>query len=149
MWLTWWDNSQPVFKVGYIREEIVSMISSQMTRMWLTWWDNSQLVFKVSYITEEMVSAILLFFSQTFFIIKTFIGKRWSMWIKHQLKITIMSMFMALLLPGPQIRVWNSIIIFFYFSTKTYVVGTRWDGSFEHPKHMFRLMDKKLIAILH
>ena len=23
------------------------------------------------------------------------------------------------------------------------------DGSFEHPKHMFKLMDKKIIAILH
>ena len=23
-----------------------------------------------------------------------------------------------------------------------------WDGSFEHPKHMFKLMDKKIIAIL-
>ena len=25
---------------------------------------------------------------------------------------------------------------------------SRRDGSFEHPKHMFQLMDKKLIAIL-
>ena len=32
---------------------------------------------------------------------------------------------------------------FSYFSTKSYVVGTRWDSSFEHPKHMFKLMDKK------
>ena len=23
-----------------------------------------------------------------------------------------------------------------------------WDGSFEHPKHMFKLMDKKKITIL-
>ena len=26
---------------------------------------------------------------------------------------------------------------------------SRWDGSFEHPKHMIKLMDKKIIAILH
>ena len=50
---------------------------------------------------------------------------------------------------------------FLYFSTKTYVVGTQknhlnetvqepsqWDGSFEHPKHMFKLMGKKIIRIL-
>ena len=51
----------------------------------------------------------------------------------------------------PQIRVCNWKL-FFYFSTKTYVVGTQkepsqWDGSFEYPKHMLKLMDKKLIAI--
>ena len=33
--------------------------------------------------------------------------------------------------------------IFLYFSSKTYV-----DGSFEHPKHMFKLMGKKIITIL-
>ena len=44
---------------------------------------------------------------------------------------------------------------FSYFSTKTYVVGTQKNRldetvlcSFEHPKHMFKLMDKKIIAIL-
>ena len=41
---------------------------------------------------------------------------------------------------------------FSYFSTKTCVVGTQKnlliDGSFDHPKHMFKLMDKKIITIL-
>ena len=41
---------------------------------------------------------------------------------------------------------------FSYFSTKTYVVGTQkklsqWDGSFEHTKHMFKLMGKILNAV--
>ena len=42
---------------------------------------------------------------------------------------------------------------FFYFSTKTYVVGTQktsqWDGSFEYPKQMLKVMDKKAFTILH
>ena len=38
-------------------------------------------------------------------------------------------------------------IIFSYFSTKTYAEGTWWDGSLEHPKHMFKLMDKKTFTI--
>ena len=48
---------------------------------------------------------------------------------------------------------------FSYFSYKTYVVGTQknpldetrgfLDGSFEHPKNMFKLMDNKIISILH
>ena len=50
-----------------------------------------------------------------------------------------------------QIRVCNENY-FSYFSTKTYVVGTQKnrlnDGSFEHPKHMFKTMDKEIIAIL-
>ena len=39
--------------------------------------------------------------------------------------------------------------LFSYFSTKkTYVVGTQkeqsqWGGSFDYPKHMFKLMGKK------
>ena len=45
---------------------------------------------------------------------------------------------------------------FLYFSSKTYIVGSfehpkepsQWDGSFEHPKHMFKLIGKKVIAIL-
>ena len=42
---------------------------------------------------------------------------------------------------------------FSYFSTKTYFVGTqknRLNGTvfFERPKHMFELMDKKIITIL-
>ena len=32
----------------------------------------------------------------------------------------------------------------FYFSTKTYVVG----DPFEHTKHMYKLVDKKIITIL-
>ena len=35
-----------------------------------------------------------------------------------------------------------------YFSTKTYVVDTQRDGSSEHQKQMFKLMDKKIITIL-
>ena len=42
-------------------------------------------------------------------------------------------------------------LFFFYFSTDTYVVANLWvlkrtvlDGSFEHPKHMFKLLDKKI-----
>ena len=38
-----------------------------------------------------------------------------------------------------------------YFSTKTYIVGTQMkplnDGSFEHPKHNFRLIGKKIISL--
>ena len=42
---------------------------------------------------------------------------------------------------------------FYYFSTKTYIVGTQndhlippqRDGSFEHPKQMFKMLDKKII----
>ena len=49
---------------------------------------------------------------------------------------------------------------FLYFSSKTYVVGTQknhliyrlnetdWDGSFEHQRHMFKLMGKKIILRL-
>ena len=44
--------------------------------------------------------------------------------------------------------VWENY--FLYFSFKTYGVGTQKnrDGSFEHPKHMFKLMGKKIITIL-
>ena len=31
---------------------------------------------------------------------------------------------------------------------KRTVSSSRWDGSFEHPKHIFKLMDKKITAIL-
>ena len=38
------------------------------------------------------------------------------------------------------------------FSTKTYVVGTQKnrlnDGSFEHPKHILKLMGKKMFTFL-
>ena len=57
-------------------------------------------------------------------------------------------------MPGPQIRVRNwKLFYFYYFSTKTYVVGTQKNRLnetvlFEHPKHMFKQMDKKIITIL-
>ena len=41
---------------------------------------------------------------------------------------------------------------FTYLSTKTYIVGTQKNRlsncSFEHPKQMFKLMDKKIFSIL-
>ena len=39
---------------------------------------------------------------------------------------------------------------FSYFSIKTYVVGTQKnrDGSFVHPKHVFKLMGKEIMTIL-
>ena len=33
-------------------------------------------------------------------------------------------------------------------SQPKYVVGTQWDGSFEHPKLMLKLVDKKIFIIL-
>ena len=53
--------------------------------------------------------------------------------------------------PGPQIRVGNGKL-FFLFLNQNICYGyskepSHWDGSFEHPKHMFKLMDKKIIAI--
>ena len=53
---------------------------------------------------------------------------------------------------GPQIRVRNWKL-FFLFLYQNICCGyskepSRWDGSFEHPKYMFKLMDKKIIAIL-
>ena len=40
-----------------------------------------------------------------------------------------------------------------YFSTKTYAGGTQKnrlnESSFEHPKQMFKVMDKKIFTILH
>ena len=51
---------------------------------------------------------------------------------------------------GPQIRVcyWK---LFFLFLNQNICCGfskepSRWDGSFEHPKHMFKLMDQKIIT---
>ena len=43
--------------------------------------------------------------------------------------------------------------LFFLFLSQNICCGyskepSWWDGSFEHPKHMFKLMDKKIIAIL-
>ena len=55
--------------------------------------------------------------------------------------------------PGLQIRVRNWKL-FFLFLNQNICCGyskepSRWDDSFEHPKHMFNLIDKKIIAILH
>ena len=57
-----------------------------------------------------------------------------------------------LCLSGPQIRVRNWKL-FFLFLNQNICCGysnepSRWDGSFEHPKQMLKLMDKKIIAIL-
>ena len=43
--------------------------------------------------------------------------------------------------------------LFFIFLNQNICYGyskepSQWDGSFEHPKHMFKLMDKKIITIL-
>ena len=45
---------------------------------------------------------------------------------------------------GHKLRVHSrKIIIIFFFSTKTY------DDSLEHPKHMLKIMGKKIFTILH
>ena len=38
--------------------------------------------------------------------------------------------------------------MFTYFSTKTYIMGTQWDGSFEYPQHMFQLNNNSTFAVL-
>ena len=53
---------------------------------------------------------------------------------------------------GPKIRVCNWKL-FFSFLNQNICCGyskepSQWDGSFEHPKHIFKLMDKKISAIL-
>ena len=64
----------------------------------------------------------------------------------------IQTMTPILLSSGPQISMHNWKL-FFLFLNQNICCGyskepSRWDGSFEHPKHMFELMDKKIIAIL-
>ena len=59
---------------------------------------------------------------------------------------------LSLHFPGPQIRVRNWKL-FFLFLNQNICCGyseepSHRDGSFEHPRHMFRLMDKKIITIL-
>ena len=44
--------------------------------------------------------------------------------------------------------------LFFLFLNQNIYCGyskepSKWDASFEHPKHMFKLMGKKIITILH
>ena len=55
-------------------------------------------------------------------------------------------------LTGPQIRVCNWKLFFLFFNHNICCgyskEPSQWDGSFEHPKHMFKLMDKKIIQIL-
>ena len=53
-------------------------------------------------------------------------------------------------LAGPQIRVRNWKLVFLFLN-QNICCGyskepSRWDGSFEHAKQMFKLMDKKIIA---
>ena len=43
--------------------------------------------------------------------------------------------------------------LIFFFSTKTYVVGTQkepsqWDGSFEHPQNLLKIRGKKTFTIV-
>ena len=38
-------------------------------------------------------------------------------------------------------------IALFFFSTKTYAVGTQKNCPFEHPKHVLKLVGKKIITI--
>ena len=55
-------------------------------------------------------------------------------------------------LTGLQIRVRNEKLFFLFLNQNIWCGYSKepshWDGSFEHPKHMFKLMDKKIIAIL-
>ena len=51
---------------------------------------------------------------------------------------------------GPELRVRNRKL-FFLFLNQNICCGyskepSQWDGSFEHPKHMFRVLNKKIIA---
>ena len=48
------------------------------------------------------------------------------------------------IISGLQIRVCTRKLFFLFLNQNP----SQWDGSFEHPKHMFQLMDKKIIAIL-
>ena len=56
------------------------------------------------------------------------------------------NLFLLNSIPGPQIRECNW---FFFISQPKHIERSHRDGSFEHPKHMFKVMDKKIIAILH
>ena len=53
---------------------------------------------------------------------------------------------------GPHIRVCHWKLFFLFLNQNIcfwyWKEPSRWDGSFEHPKHMFKLMDKKIITIL-
>ena len=53
---------------------------------------------------------------------------------------------------GLQIRVCNRKLLFLFFNQNICCwyskEPSRWDGSFEHPKQVFKLVDNKIIAIL-
>ena len=54
---------------------------------------------------------------------------------------------------GLKLIVWNRKIVFLFLN-QNICCGyskepSQWDGSFEHPKHVFKLMAKKIILILH
>ena len=61
---------------------------------------------------------------------------------------------------GPRIKACNWKLFFLFLNQSTYVVDaqknrlnetvlpSQWDGSFEHPKHMFKMKDKQIMAIL-
>ena len=59
----------------------------------------------------------------------------------------LMNSLFADLLSGLQIE-WELENYFLYFSSKIYVVGTQKNRLNEHPRHMFKLMDKKIFTIL-
>ena len=55
--------------------------------------------------------------------------------------------------PGLKIRVRTRKLLFLLLNQNICLSGyskepSPWDGSFEHPKHTFKLMDKKIITIL-
>ena len=54
--------------------------------------------------------------------------------------------------PGLQIRVWNRKLLFLFLNQNICCGDSKepswWDGSLEHPKHMFKLMGQKIITIL-
>ena len=60
--------------------------------------------------------------------------------------------FLLFAVPGLQIRV-RIEKLFSLFLIQNICCGyskepSQWDGSFEHPKHMFKLMGKKIIKLL-
>ena len=59
---------------------------------------------------------------------------------------------LSILSSCPQIRVRNWKLIYLFHNQNICCGYSKepswWDGSFEHPKHIFKLMDKKIIAIL-
>ena len=56
----------------------------------------------------------------------------------------------CVILPSLQIRVHTGKLFLFLNQNMLWVLKelSQWDGSFEHPKHMFKLMGKGINAIL-